>query len=49
MKLQENPTMWCRFLTNYGHLYDNIALLLEIMIVLLCSFAVVEHGFLMLQ
>ena len=49
MKLQENPTMWCRFLTTYGHLYDNIAMILEIMIVLLCSSAVVERGFSTLQ
>ena len=39
MKLRENPTMmWCRFLTTYGHLYDNIAMILEIMIVLLTTY-----------
>ena len=41
--------MWSRFLTQQGDLFPNMALLLEILLVLLASSSVVERGFSMLR
>ena len=46
MQLQSHQSMlWCRFLTSYKHLFPNISMLIEILLVLLASSSVVERGF----
>ena len=39
-------TLWCYFLTNHGHLYANVSLLIELLMVMLASSAEVEGGIL---